>query len=231
MGTGIAGPAGLDPHGRRGGQPADACPYPRPFREDFDDCPTYQGRLFVGLDLQYRPLRPSRTCRFLTVGAVAGQPGTFYARCALGDAEARLSWLDGLDRERLARLQALRQRMAEFMGPHLEELWRLKGEQLRARGLSESGPSGVQQALQTLSDRLAQEVERFLEEQETGLAELGIPSDALLEATLLSLRAFVEQPTGELTDVELPDDLLRRFPQEVQALVRPVPSLPLTETG
>ena len=225
---GIAGSAGLDSDRPPPGQPADACPYPRPFPEDFDDCPTYQGRLFVGLDLQYRPLRPSRTCRFLTVGDVSSQPGTFYARCALGDADARARWLAGLDRERLARLQALRRRLAVFVRPHLDELWRLKGEQLRARGLSHSDPSDFQQAVQSLSDRLTLEVERFLEEQETGLAELGIPSDALLEATLLSVRTFVEQPTGELTDLELPDALLRRFPREVQALVQvhPVSSPP-----
>ena len=122
---GAGGPTGLDSDASRRAQPADACPYPRPFREDFDDCPTYQGRLFVGLDLQYRPLRPSRTCRFLTVGDVASQPGTFYARCALGDAAARVRWLGGLDRERLARLRELRRRLAEFLRPSLEELWRL----------------------------------------------------------------------------------------------------------
>ena len=226
MGTGAGGPTGLDSDASRRAQPADACPYPRPFREDFDDCPTYQGRLFVGLDLQYRPLRPSRTCRFLTVGDVASQPGTFYARCALGDAAARLRWLAGLDRERLARLRELRRRLAEFLRPSLEELWRLKGDQLRERGLSGSRPAGSQEALRSLSDRLAAQVERFLEEEETGLAERGIPVDALLEATLLSLRAFVEQPTGELTNVELPDHLLGRFPEEVRALVQPVPSGP-----
>ena len=69
-------------------------------------------------------------------------------------------------------------------------------------------------------------MERFLEEEETVLAELGIPLDALLEATLLSLRAFVEQPTGELSNVELPDHLLGRFPEEVRALVQPVPAGP-----
>src|SRR5918911_2813246 len=119
MGTGIAGSAGVDSDRPPSGQPPDACPYPRPFPEDFDDCPTYQGRLFVGLDLQYRPLRPSRTCRFLTVGDVSSQPGTFYARCALGDADARARWLAGLDRERLAKLQALRRRLAGFLRPPL----------------------------------------------------------------------------------------------------------------
>src|SRR5918911_1893731 len=125
MGTGIAGSAGLDSDRPPSGQPADACPYRRPFPEDFDDCPTYQGTVFVGLDLQYRPLRPSRTCRFLTVGEVGGTPGTFYGRCALGDAAARQRGMSSLDRDRVQRLQDLRLEMTSMLRPSLEELWRV----------------------------------------------------------------------------------------------------------
>lgn len=230
-GGGVPEPSPRPSSPGEGRRAADACPYPRPFPEEFDDCPVYQGRLFVGLDLQYRPLRPSRTCRFLTVGEVRDFPGTFYGRCALGDAEARSNLLSRLDRERLAQLQTLRLELANLARAFVEELWQLKGEQLRVENLGQPGDSHAsEQALQSLSNRFLRQTEAFLEEHDDSLRELGLPVDAVLQATAIALDAFVQQRTAEETQFELPDEVLERFPSDVRELVRPVSSLPRAGT-
>jgi hypothetical protein len=202
--------------------PADACPYRRPFPEDFDDCLTYQATMFVGLDLQYRPLRPSRTCRFLTVGEVSGLRGTFYGRCALGDAAARQRWMSRIDRERLNKLQDLRLELSAFLKPSIEELWRLKGDQLRAQRQGDGeDPVALTEALRALADRIAEGIDAFLDSRSQTLEELQMPRVPLVQLTRLTLDAFVEQDTSEQADVELPGEVLSRFPPEVLALVRP----------
>jgi hypothetical protein len=67
-------------------RPADACPYQRPFPPDFDACATFTGQVWLPLDSHFDALKPQQTCRHLTVGRLAG---SFYPRCALGDASAR----------------------------------------------------------------------------------------------------------------------------------------------
>jgi hypothetical protein len=205
-------------------RPGDACPYPRPFPENFDDCLTYQETVFVGLDLQYRPLRPSRTCRFLTVGEVTGLPGTFYGRCALGDAAARQRWMNSIDRERVQKMQDLRVELAAVLRPSIEELWRLKGDQLRARKLGgEEDPAQLTEALERLAERVGERVEAFLDTRSQVLQELQLPREPLLQVTRLALDAFIEQMTAEQAEVELPQEVLSRFPPEVLTLVRPEP--------
>lgn len=62
---------------------SDMCPYQRPFRADFRDCP-----LFAPLLIRYdrvgpiRPSGPVLTCKHLVT--TAQQPGSFYGRCELG---------------------------------------------------------------------------------------------------------------------------------------------------
>jgi hypothetical protein len=176
--------------------------------------------MFVGLDLQYRPLRPSRTCRFLTVGEVSGLRGTFYGRCALGDAAARQRWMSRIDRERLHKLQDLRLELSAFLKPSIEELWRLKGDQLRAQKLGED-PAALTEALRTLADRIAEGIDTFLDSKSQTLEELQMPRGPLVQLTRLTLDAFVAQVTSEQAEVELPGEVLSRFPPEVLALVRP----------
>jgi hypothetical protein len=182
--------------------------------------------VFVGLDLQYRPLRPSRSCRFLTVGELATIQGTFYARCSLGDAVARERWIDHLDRARLQKLQVLRLDLASSLRPQIEELWRLKGDQLRAHRQGEPEHPDATAALQAVSGQVTSAVERFLDQNLERLAELKLPREAMVKATLISLEAFIAQPTSEEGQVELPDEVLAGFPKEVRALLRPTRSDP-----
>ncbi|MBJ7599998.1 hypothetical protein [Candidatus Nephthysia bennettiae] len=206
--------------------PADACPYRRPFPEDFDECLTYQATMFVGLDLQYRPLRPSRTCRFLTVGEVSGLRGTFYGRCALGDSSARQRWMNRIDRERLHKLQELRGELSAFLKPSIEELWRLKGDQLRAQRQGDGeDPTAFTEALRALADRMTEGIDTFFDSRAQTLDELQMPRESLVQLTRLTLDAFVDQATSEQAEVELPSEVLSRFPPEVLALMRPESSV------
>ena len=67
----------------------DSCPYPRPFSDDFADCPDYEPELYLPTSLRQAPLPPVWTCCHLTIGAIKGELGHLYARCLIGDAAAR----------------------------------------------------------------------------------------------------------------------------------------------
>jgi hypothetical protein len=73
--------------------PADACPFSRPFPEDFSECSTYHKVEFQPATLANAPLTPSWTCAHLGIGAYTEGFQHKYGRCALGDATARLQWL------------------------------------------------------------------------------------------------------------------------------------------
>jgi hypothetical protein len=72
---------------------ADRCPYPRPFAEDFSDCPAFEATLFDASDSRNKPLGTWATCRHLITGNDVENRGRFYPRCALGSPEQRLQWL------------------------------------------------------------------------------------------------------------------------------------------
>src|SRR4029077_15618538 len=57
------------------GRPADACPYPKPFTADFNDCPTYQTRHAIVVDSNDRPLHTIWSCRHMETKQVPGEPG------------------------------------------------------------------------------------------------------------------------------------------------------------
>jgi hypothetical protein len=69
--------------------PLDACPYSRPFTEDFVGCPAFEPEIFVPTNCRNAPLTPVWTCTQLTVGDDKEQRGHFYARCLIGNAAQR----------------------------------------------------------------------------------------------------------------------------------------------
>lgn len=64
------------------GEPPDSCPFARPFRKGFSDCPAFDPREFRTLDLRHRPTQPVLTCANLVVGTIRN--GAHYGRCTLG---------------------------------------------------------------------------------------------------------------------------------------------------
>ena len=112
----------------------------------------------------------------------------------------------------------------------MKELWRLKGDQLRVQDLGPTAASAeaadMDRELQSLCGRFLRQIERFLEEHDESLRELGLPSDAVLHAASIALETFIRQGTAADAPVELPDEVLERFPSDVRELLRPVSSLP-----
>ena len=70
-------------------EPLDRCPYAGRGTDAFNVCIAFTPCLYVGLDLQYRPLPPVTTCRHLTPVSRAGGA---YPGCALGDQQGRENW-------------------------------------------------------------------------------------------------------------------------------------------
>ena len=70
--------------------PDDACPYPRPFPEDFTECPLYDGVRFEVTNMVNEPLAPVQTCRHLVTGHVMDGMEHRYGSCRLGNGAARL---------------------------------------------------------------------------------------------------------------------------------------------
>jgi len=83
------------------GRPADACPYPKPFAADFNDCPTYQTRHAIVVDSNDRPLHTIWSCRHMETKQVPGEPGHYYGACQLGDAKGRQHWVQLIGPERI----------------------------------------------------------------------------------------------------------------------------------
>jgi hypothetical protein len=72
--------------------PRDACPYSRPFPKDFADCTAFQSVEFNAAS-DDAPPQMLTSCANLAIGTFWDDSKHHYARCALGDASARLALL------------------------------------------------------------------------------------------------------------------------------------------
>src|SRR5258708_26789248 len=105
----------------------DACPFARPFPDEFDACPAYQQTAFLALDTQYRPLRVVNPCRHLEARSVPGFQAGYYAACSLGDLERRRAWVQQVELRRLEGIRALGRDMATGTSQLTKQLWTVKG--------------------------------------------------------------------------------------------------------
>jgi hypothetical protein len=96
---------GVDGHA----QAPDTCPYPRPFPDDFSACPAYFPRRWPAYTSTGQPLQTVWTCWHLASGSEEGATGHYYARCALGDQQARAQWAESAGSEQLACYRRFRQ--------------------------------------------------------------------------------------------------------------------------
>jgi hypothetical protein len=70
-------------------RPADECPWPRPFPNGFDQCPTFQPQPFRPTDMSDQPLAPMLTCSHLVIRPLHNGKVGWYAACQIGDDAAR----------------------------------------------------------------------------------------------------------------------------------------------
>jgi len=197
----------------------DECPYPKPFPVDFDECPAYQPRQFIPLDTLYQPLDPVLTCRHLETRALA-ERHRWYAACALGDVEARRRWASQVGLERLERIRAVQRELGAAIAQYSKRLWELKGQQLRAiRDGHDPAPITIE--LRELAGQMAVELDQFLREHGAGFAEIDMPVDAARQLIHVAIDRFIDTQFAAEISIEVPDDVLKRFPEPVRTFFRP----------
>lgn len=200
-------------------RPPDACPYPKPFPADFDECPAFQPRQFIPLDTLYQPLQPVVTCRHLETRALR-ERHRWYGACALGDAEARRRWANDVGIRRLAKISQLQRHMGQAIGVDMQGLWQLKGQQLQAyRNGTET--VALTAELRRLSDRAIGDLTSYLKSHTELLMEVGMPLDAMVELTRLSFDRFIEGRHSSEVTLEVPDSVLEGLSEPVRTFFRP----------
>lgn len=195
-------------------QPADRCPYRKPFAAGFDGCPAYTLAEFTALDLQHRPLPPVLSCRHLVVGS-GPRPGGHYPRCRIGDAAARLDWSQRVGKSRAGQLTALRDAARAAFRAHQARLWEAKGRTLR-----DVGDTAAERDLGLAIDEFRVAADAFYRARERELADAGISVDSLLELVRRLLLRFQESRTGAPDD-EIPEELLSDLPADFRLLLQP----------
>ena len=198
-------------------RPADECPYPRPFPPDFRECPAYRTQRLLPMDSRYRPLKPERTCAHMEVGT--GTAGRFYACCAVGTAGERIAWA-AARAQQLAELDAVQREMTTRTAALSDQVWMVKGRQLRAFATGDVMESAAAtRELRAETERLLAGMEAVLEERHTQLRTLGLSVDVCMDLLRNLTDRWVEQRTAE--PPEITDADLRRFPKQAWWLVRP----------
>jgi hypothetical protein len=206
-------------------RPDDECPFRKPFPADFDDCPAFQPRQFIPLNTLFQPLEPVLTCRHLETRAL-NQPHRWYAACSLGNAESRRQWARQVGVGRLERIRAVQRELGTAIAPYNQRLWALKGQQLRAFNDGKDAEP-VTAELRQLASQVSEELGVFLRTHEETFAEIDLPVEAALTIVQLAIGRFIETPLATEVSLEVPDDVLRRFPEPVRAFFRPgVPERP-----
>jgi anti-anti-sigma regulatory factor len=182
-------------------QQPDRCIYPRPFAEDFADCPAYQATTFLAADSRNQPLGEWRTCRHLTAGNELEHRGRFYPRCALGSRPQRLQWLARVTPARVDVARALQEEFDGFSLPHRRQL-----SEARSRLHTRSRTRAVEAEAQQLIDGFLQAIDRFLNANEARFHDVGLPTQPLRQLIKEWVLAWVRTPemeTPRLTDASL----------------------------
>jgi len=206
----VGGPAPND------SRPPDECPYERPFEEDFDDCPAYAPQRFVPFDSLHRPLNPIWTCGFLSPRRAADRTHGYYACCSLGDAAARVAWVESIHKDRLDQVTYLRRQIIEVARPHLVEMYAAKSRQLEGGLTSKVGATAeLKQVLAKVETDVVAYIDLHAEEFEAA----SMPVAPVKELMTLAVRHMVERRELGGQGFVPPPDLLEKFPEEIRPLL------------
>lgn len=201
------------------GRPVDACPFARPFPDEFAGCPAYHRQEFVALDMQYRFLRVLNTCRHLEARSLPDRLAGFYGACELGAPEERRAWVRQVQERRLDGIRAVGRDLAAATAALTQEMWAAKGDQLRALRAGEP----VEHHSARLA-RVVRDYERraatFLRRRRPELRALDLPEEACVELIHEVLVDFVQARSLENVG-RMPPALLERFPPAARTLLSP----------
>jgi hypothetical protein len=209
----------VDGQSESSSRPDDQCPWPRPFPAGFDQCPAYLQQHFIPIDISYRPLPPVLTCRHLATRQLNYRKGGWYAACEIGDEQARRRWVAEVDPSWLSDVAQLRRQMEVINRPFIERIWAAKAVQLAAERQGRPVQAATE-ALQQMADAFLAESGSFLMTHRQELEHLELPADAILLLLRRSLTTFVALD-GAQPRWEVPDDLLKEFPERVRVFFRP----------
>jgi hypothetical protein len=202
-------------------RPSDACPYPKPFGADFNECPTYQTRHAIVVDSNDRPLRTIWSCRHMETKQVPGQPGHYYGACQLGDAKARQEWVQRIGPDRIRNVQRLRSQVMPIAQSFVDDLANLKGRQLEVIR-SHGDASEVLLQMRQRAQRYLEEFEAFLSERQGLLDLAGMPLGAVLKIARQWVDEFISDTWGRSRSAQLlPDDLVASLPESVRVFYAP----------
>jgi hypothetical protein len=167
----------------------------------------------------FQPLEPVMTCRHLVSRQLPGDGGRWYPACRLGDARARLAWVEAVEPVRLAAIARLRADMAGMNAPFIDELWRLKGQQLSARRTN-GNENELRRQMLEVGEQFMEQTRTFLESHLAELQEIEVSADALLKLLRLSVDSLIARSTGEMR-WEVPEQALAEFSRPVRLFFRP----------
>jgi hypothetical protein len=202
-------------------RPSDACPYPKPFAADFNECPTYQTRHAIVVDSEDRPLRTIWSCRHMETKQVPGEAGHYYGACQLGDAKGRHQWVQMIGPDRIRSIQKLRTEVMPIAQAFVDDMASLKGRQLEA-ARSHSAQDELLALMRERGRRYLREFEAFLTSREELLQSAQMPLPAVMQLARQWVEEFVLETWGRSrSGHELPDDLVGSLPDSVRVFYAP----------
>src|SRR5438309_4792492 len=170
-------------------QRADRCPFPKPFAEDFRDCPAYQPVHYVPLDIFNQPLRPVWSCGHLDIGndTDTGRP---YTRCRLGDAEARLRWVDSIRQDRLQLWRRVAREFSDALAPRIHAMYQSKARQIAALGAGGDALAEASMDLRAEADAFIAQDLALLDARSMELEAIGFPTAGMKAVTGAAIQAM-----------------------------------------
>jgi hypothetical protein len=202
-------------------RPSDACPYPKPFTADFNECPTYQTRHAIVVDSNDRPLRTIWSCRHMETKQIAGASGHYYGACQLGDAKGRQEWVQRIGPDRIRNIQKLRAQVMPLAQRLVDDLASLKGRHAQATR-SNGDATEILTLMRQRGRRYLEDFEAFLTEREELLQSAGMPQAAVMQMARQWVDEFISETWGHSRAVQvLPDDLVASLPDSVRVFYAP----------
>lgn len=162
--------------------------------------------------MQRQPIRPVNTCVHLEPSSVPGRRAAYYPRCGVGDAAARRSRVERLDRDRLDLVRRLSTLVTEATQETAARMWQAKSEHIRAVRAG----SGVREAWELVEEAAAayeEAVVGVVAGHNDEIVRLGVSADAV---QALVREAAVDWANRSTDEVYRPSrEILERLPPEV----------------
>jgi hypothetical protein len=203
------------------GRPGDACPYPKPFGPEFNDCPSYQTRHALVLDASDQPLRTIWSCRHMETKQVPGEKGHYYGACQLGDATGRAAWVQRIGPDRIRGVQRLRTEVMPIAQAFVDRMAVLKGRQLAA-AREGADTEAVREQMRAAGQQYLDDFEAFLKKAEPLLRDAQMPREGIMQLARQWVDEFLSESWARSRgDQHLPDDLLAALPDSVRVFYAP----------